>query len=172
MKTIYRSLALALFAGLLLGNAASQTGGGCGAPWIPSSGGQLVGSPAPNFTLPDLAGNQVELENLTNKKPTLLVFWATWCPSCVEEIPTLNDWKKRYPEMEILGVNVEEPLERVQKFSEKVGFQYPVVLDEDGEVAQQYDLVGVPATVLIAKGGRIIYYGYTLPQNIEPLIQT
>ena len=137
----------------------------------PSPGGeQLLGSEAPNFTLPDLAGNKVELASLVHEKPTMLVFWATWCPSCNEEIPILNQWSERYPHLQILAVNVEESGNRVRAFAKKKQIRYPVLLDEKGEVAQLYGLVGIPASVLLAKGGRVIYYGFSLPANVEKLI--
>lgn len=145
---------------LLLGN--------CGFPPPPSD--QFLGNQAPNFVLPNLNSEKVELANLTSQKPTLLIFWATWCPTCNEEIPTLKEWHQKYPELQILAVNVEEPAGRVRAFAEKRGIRYPILLDSEAEVAHQYGLVGIPASVLIAKGGRILYYGFTLPQNIEQLV--
>ena len=129
-----------------------------------------MGNQAPNFVLPNLAGEDVELAALANQKPILLVFWATWCPTCVEEIPVLNDWTKRYPQLQILAVNVEEPPARVRTFVEKRKIQYPVVLDQEAEVAHEFGLVGIPAAVLLAKGGKVIYFGFALPKNIEQLI--
>ena len=156
---------------LLLGSCgSSQPGGGCVSSWAPP-GQELLGNQAPNFTLSSLSGEKVELAGLAQKKPTLLVFWATWCPSCVEEIPILNEWSEKYPGLQILGVNVQEPLKRVQAFAQKRKIRYPIVLDGAGEVAQQYGLVGIPAAILLSKGGKVIYYGFTLPQNIEQLIQ-
>ena len=131
---------------------------------------KLLGSQAPNFILPNLSGQKVELAKVINEKPTLLVFWATWCPTCVEEIPTLNEWAQKYPQLQILGINVQEAKDHVQPFAAKQGMRYSILLDQEGDVSQQYGLVGIPATVLLAKGGRIIYYGFVLPQNIEELI--
>ena len=136
-----------------------------------ASPNRFLGSQAPNFTLPDLQGNKVELANVVHEKPTLVVFWATWCPTCNEEIPTLNQWTELYPGLQILAVNVEEAGDRVRKFAEKKKIRYPVLLDEKGEIAEQYGLVGIPAAVLIAKGGQVIYYGFSLPVNVEQLIK-
>lgn len=166
----FRSVFLVIGIVLLLGSSCSSAGGGCSAPWA-SSGDRLLGSPAPNFILPNLAGEKVELAGLVNQKPTLLVFWATWCPSCVEEVPILNRWSEKYSGLQILGVNVEEPAARVRAFRDRQKIRYPVLLDEKGDVAHQYGLVGIPATILLAKGGRVIYYGFALPRNIEQLIK-
>ena len=135
------------------------------------SGGKLLGNQAPNFTLPNLAGEKVELSSFTNQKPTLLVFWATWCPTCKEEIPTLNEWAQKYSGMQIVGIDVQESKEQLQKFLKKQPIQYPILLDEEADIAGQYGLVGIPASVLIAKGGRVIYFGFSLPENVERLIQ-
>lgn len=137
----------------------------------PSPGERLLGNQAPDFSLPNLSKEEVELSKLVQEKPTMLVFWATWCPTCNEEIPVLNQWVDRYPGLQIVAVNVQESPERVRAFAKKKKIRYSILLDEEGEVAQQYGLVGIPASVLLAKGGKVIYYGFSLPQNVEPLIK-
>jgi thiol-disulfide isomerase/thioredoxin len=164
-----RSSAPFLVGLLLLGNCGAPPGGGCSSSRVTPSE-RFLGSQAPNFVLPDLAGEEVELAALANQKPTLLVFWATWCPTCLEEIPVLNEWSEKYPGLQILAVNVQEPAERVKMFVKKRGVRYAVVLDQEAEVAYEYGLVGVPAAVFLAKGGRVIYYGFSLPRNIDQLI--
>ena len=129
-----------------------------------------TGAKAPDFTLPRLPGDsQVTLSKINGEKPVLLAFWASWCPSCVEEIPALNEMQAKYGDrnFEILSVNVQEPREDVMKFMKEKEIAYSVALDEDGEVASSYGLVGLPASVLLAKGGEILYYGFTLPENPE-----
>jgi len=156
---------------LLLGSCGAQPGGGgCAPAWVPP-GQELLGNQAPNFVLSNLLGEKVELANLVSQKATLLVFWATWCPSCVEEIPVLNQWSEKYPGLQILGINVQEPADRIRPFAEKAKILYPILLDQDGEVAHQYGLVGIPAAILLSKGGKVIYYGFAPPKNIEQLIQ-
>jgi peroxiredoxin len=134
------------------------------------SAGHLLGSEAPNFVLPNLEGEKVELAQMIKEKPVLLVFWATWCPTCLEEIPTLNEWTKKFPQLKILGINVQESMEQIKPFASKRGVNYPVLLDQQAEVAELYGLIGIPAAIVVAKGGRIIYYGFSLPENIEGLI--
>ena len=165
-----RSVLLFLSITFFLGGCGDPSGG-CQAGWAPP-GDQLLGNPAPNFALANLAGEKVELASVVNEKPVLLVFWATWCPSCVEEVPILNEWQEKYPGLQILGVNVEESLERVQSFAETYQVRYPLLLDSDAAVTRDYGLVGIPATVLVSKGGRVLYYGFSLPKNIEQLIES
>ena len=155
---------------LTLGSLAASNEGGCQPQWIsPSS--RMLGTQAPNFTLPALKGEKVELSTITAEKPVLLIFWATWCPTCVEEIPTLNEWHQKYKNLAIFGINVQESNERVKVFKKKKKMLYPILLDGEGEVAGQFGLVGIPAAILLAKGGKIIYFGFSLPQNIEQIIK-
>lgn len=155
-----------LFLFLLLGSCGSPQGAGCAARTAPG----ILGQSAPNFVLPRLEGGEANLAEIVSQKPTLLVFWATWCPSCIEEIPLLNEWAEKYPQLQILGIDVQESRERVGEFLKKREVRYPILLDEEAEVASQYGLVGIPATLLLAKGGRVIYYGFSLPENIEELV--
>ena len=164
-----QALLLSTLAVILVTGCGSGSPGGCAAPGVSPDG--LLGNQAPNFVLPNLAGEPVDLANLVREKPTLLVFWATWCPTCVEEIPLLNEWSEKYPGLRILAVNVQEPRTHVSEFAKHHQIRYPVVLDEEGDVAHEYGLVGIPASVLLAKGGRVLYYGFALPHNIEQLIQ-
>lgn len=159
------SAALLLWVSLTLGSCGGPSGG-CSAS-VPAG---PLGNPAPNFILENLSGEKVELASLVRDKPALLVFWATWCPTCIEEIPVLNEWVEKYPELRILGINYQEPRDRLRPFAEKRGIRYPILLDLEGEVAQQYGLVGIPAVVLVAQGGQVIYYGFSLPQDIDKLV--
>ena len=99
---------------------------------------------------------------------------ASWCPSCVDEIPILNQWHQKYASsgaVSILGVNVLESRERIKTFLSDNSIDFPVLLDSDGETAEQYGISGLPVTVFLAKGGKILYYGFSLPENLEELIQ-
>ncbi len=169
---VRRFASFSLLIALVLGSCGPSTssGGGCGSAWVPTEN-RLLGAQAPNFTLPTVGGEKMELASLVQQKPTLLVFWATWCPTCKEEIPTLNEWSKKYPALQILGIDVQESGERVKAFAKRQKMNYPILLDEEGETAQRYGLVGIPASVLLAKGGKVIYFGFALPENIDSLIR-
>lgn len=169
MNSSFRSYLPLLCVLVLLTGCGLSGEGGCRMPARFEE--SVLGSQAPNFTLPDLDGNSTELSALVAEKPVLLIFWATWCPTCVEEIPVLNEWTAKYPGLKIIGINVQEPAERVKEFSRSQGILYPVLLDQEGEVAQRFGLVGIPASVLILPDGRIAYYGFSLPRNVDRFIQ-
>lgn len=129
----------------------------------------------PDFTLPVYSpeGQSINLHEVNSENPVLLTFWASWCPSCVEEIPTLKEWQKKYgPKgLKVLGVNVQESPEEVGKFLRSHKINYPVLLDKEGDVSNRYGLVGLPVSILMAKGGEVVYYGFSLPPDIEKFLE-
>lgn len=120
---------------------------------------------APDFTLKDLKGTDVTLSSFRGKK-VLLVFGATWCPYCVDEVPHLNAFfdKHRDKDVKILNVDIRESVAKVANFVEKHSIKYTVLLDTDGKVAAQYEVLGIPANVLIDESGMIKYKG-SMPQG-------
>lgn len=117
-----------------------------------------VGYLAPDFTLPDLDGKTVRLSDFRGKKAIFLNFWATWCPPCRLEMPTMEkayqDYKGRG--LEILAVTIDAgPKNVVKNFLEEFKLTFPVLLDPDMEVMHRYRLFSIPATILIDKDGMI-----------------
>jgi len=153
---------------LLLGAVIFASGcgpGGCGLHWPSHLEDQKQ---APDFSLFSLERQEqrTTLSEWTAKGPVLLVFWASWCPPCVQEIPVLNEIRKSYSEdtLKILAVNVGESRETLTVFRQSHSMDYDVLLDTEGVVASKYDIVGLPVAVFLAKGGEILYYGFTLPR--------
>ncbi len=140
---------------------------GCMRPGEAPSGsvqGEL--KPSQRFTLPDTKGQAVSLDRtLAQHKSVLVNFWATWCSYCVEEMPDLIKLQDRVGKdgFTVLAVNVGETAEQASYFIRKQGLNFPVVLDTDSTVAQNYGLVGIPVSYLIDPGGKILgeYHGFT-----------
>lgn len=118
----------------------------------------LAGNPAPDFTLKDLSGNPVKLSSLRGKV-VLLNFWATWCPPCRQEIPSmmlLNKAMEGKP-FQMLAVSEDQGgNEAVAGFFKESGTLLPALLDTDQAVGQRYGLTGVPETFVIGKNGVIL----------------
>lgn len=120
-----------------------------------------AGSPgvkAIDFTLKNLAGKDINLmKDFAKRKVIILVFSATWCPYCVQEIPTLKVVyeKYNYKGVEIIHVDPQESRERVQSLVDKYKIPYPVLLDEKGEVTKQYKVLGIP-TIIFLDQNRVI----------------
>ena len=125
----------------------------------PSGGAQLAkGRPAPNFSLPDLDGQTVSLADYRGKV-VLLNIWATWCPPCVEEMPSME---KLYKELngngfEILAVSIDESgAQDVLPFMQKHKLTFPALIDSRGTLKGLYETTGVPESFIIDKDGILV----------------
>ena len=127
---------------------------GCNKPEAPA----VEGNPAPDFTLKDLSGRPVQLSSLRGKV-VLVNFWATWCPPCREEVPSLirmNQAMQGKP-FQLLAVSIDEGgKDAVADFFRKSGASLPALLDTDGKVARRYGTTGVPETFVIDTKGVIM----------------
>jgi peroxiredoxin len=118
----------------------------------------LEGKPAAPFALPDLDGKTVRLEDFRGKV-VMLFFWATWCPFCKEELPSVNKLaaELKGQGLELLMVDIREPADLVRKVVRERGYTARVVLDESGDVAgKQYGVYGTPTVVLINPQGGML----------------
>ena len=120
-----------------------------------------------DFTLQNLKGENIKLSDLAGQKVILLNFWTTWCPYCVKEIPELKKYYSEYKDkgLEILAINIQETPNQVKNFISKRNVDYPILLDKDGSVANQYGVRGIPTNYLISKDGMIIFSGHSLPSE-------
>ncbi len=117
--------------------------------------GPAVGRPAPDFSLTTLDGETVSLAALRGK-PVVLNFWATWCGPCQREMPVLQSAAQRFAgEVVILGVDEGEMPNVVQDFVSVYRVNFPVPLDIDQTVGDQYGVQGLPTTFFIDADGII-----------------
>ena len=109
--------------------------------------------PLQDFELVNLDDQSVQLSDF-REKVVILNFWATWCPPCRQEMPLLVEIHNKYqPNVIVLGVNSMETSNEVRTFVEGNKLSFPVVLDSDGSVGQQYLVNGLPTTLFIDKKG-------------------
>ncbi len=125
-----------------------------------SSSGQNVevGREAPDFTLPDLEGNQIALSDHRGEV-VLINFWATWCPPCRVEMPDMEAVYREHKDdgFEILGVDQREPKELVEEFVTERGFSWIFLLDEDFDVSQEYSATSIPRSILVDRDGTVAH---------------
>jgi peroxiredoxin len=107
-----------------------------------------VGGPAPDFELTALTGETVRLSQFRGQ-PVLLSFGASWCPDCRLEAPLLEEVYKSHPELVVLLVDLKEDSDTVQRFADEFGMTHPILLDRDGEVAEQYQVFAIPTELFI-----------------------
>lgn len=124
----------------------------------------------PHFALPSvLDGKNIDSDQFQGKV-LLVTFFATWCPPCIQEIPSLIDLQNEYKEkgFSVLGISVDQGSSKsVKKLVEKTGVNYPVVM-ADSKITRDFGgIVGIPTSFLIDKSGNVIksYPGY-VPHNI------
>lgn len=120
------------------------------------------------FSLKDIKGNTVSLSDFEGQG-VILFFWTTWCPHCREQLVTFNN---EYDAMRALGIqlvsiDIGESENVVKRFAQKNSLAYPVLLDYNSTVAEQYEVNGVPTVILISKERAILEYSYRLPSNYK-----
>jgi peroxiredoxin len=118
------------------------------------------GYPAPDFLLPDLAGRQYRLSDFRGKVVFLNV-WATWCPPCRDEMPSMEKLHRSLAGKEFVMLAVSEDAqgrEAVEPFVRQLGLTFPILLDPDGFIPKRYGITGYPETFIIDRSGRIIQH--------------
>jgi peroxiredoxin len=113
--------------------------------------------PAPAFQLKDVNGKSFSLRDYRGKV-VLLNFWATWCPSCKLEMPSLETLHKTLGNkgLVVLTVNVRESADEVKGFFQKQRLWFPALLDEDGDVFERFNVWSLPTTFIIGKKGELL----------------
>ena len=133
---------------------------------------------APEWELLDLQGARVSSSEFTGKV-VVLNFWATWCPPCVHEIPGFIEVQEEYEEdgVVIVGVSLDQAGPAVvEKFAERYGINYPVVMGDRAVVQAYGNIQALPTTFVIDREGNVRFGnpGYmdktTLERIIKPLI--
>lgn len=125
---------------------------------------------APDFSLTTVAGKNVSLKDFKGRN-VMIFFFATWCPSCRDKFPELIKNAPAYVQegVELLVIDAGESPSKVAAFVQKQGVPFDILLDKDMKVAQDYEVVGVPAFVLISKQGQVLYADYDLPDDYRQI---
>ncbi len=119
----------------------------------------FAGNPQPQaIKLADAHGKLFHLNEYSGKI-TVVNFWATWCPPCVEEIPSLNRLRAAMKDQpfELISVNYADTPKQIIDFMKKVNVEFPVLVDPAGKTAQSWNVIGFPSTFVIGKDGKIVY---------------
>jgi len=123
----------------------------------PASGVEL-GARAPDFTLTDLQGQKVMLSQFRGQV-VLVNFWATWCPPCREEMPSMESLHRRFKDqgLVLLALNVDEDgAPAVIDFLKGKDYTFPILLDTGAEVQNLYQVFRFPETFVIDRNGNIV----------------
>ena len=146
-----------LLLGLLLVSVMVVISGG--GVWAMGSRVPAVGTTAEDFQLTDLAGKQQSLSQYRGKV-VLVNFWATWCKPCTTEMPAMQETydKLRNKGFVVLAINELEDEAKVREHIEQYNHTFPVLLDRDNKVANQFGVFGLPVSVFIDEKGVVREY--------------
>lgn len=139
------------------------------------SNGFVAFSQIPDVNVQDIDQNWVSLNDLKGKELTVLDFWATWCKPCVTSIPKLNKLYIQFSEkgVEFIGVNVDAPrsIAKVKPFANSLDIQYPIVLDPDQDLVNQFNVNVFPTLMVYNKKGEEVFVHEGFNPGDEQLIQ-
>jgi peroxiredoxin len=109
-----------------------------------------------DFTLRDLDGHDWSMKDL-HGKVVLVNFWATWCPPCRKEMPSLQQLYTRFKDqgLVILAIS-DEQFNKVQPFVSKININFPVLLDPNEIVHHQFNIEGIPKTFVYDREGKLV----------------
>ena len=115
-------------------------------------------SPNPvDFRLPDLNGIRVDLSDFRGKI-VFLNFWATWCPTCVTEMPSMEKLhqKLRNKDFAMVTISIQDSAPQVKDFYVKNKLTFTALLDSTGEIGAGFGLRAIPTTLILDKTGQAI----------------
>ena len=116
------------------------------------------GVEAPDFTYPDLNGKEVSLAGYRGKV-VLVNVWATWCPPCRQEMPSMQRLYEKFKgeNFEILAVSIDsERSEAVASFMREMNLAFPALVDPGETIKPLYGITGVPESFIIDKKGIVV----------------
>lgn len=127
--------------------------------WSMGSRVPAVGTAAEDFALVGLDGKEQRLSQYRGKV-VLVNFWATWCKPCTTEMPAMQATydKLRDKEFVVLAINELEDEAKVREHIKQYGHTFPVLMDRDNKVANQFGVFGLPVSVFIDEKGVVQEY--------------
>jgi len=128
-----------------------------------------IGAMAPRFTLKDIEGTEIALNNQRGKV-VLINFWATWCPPCRQEMPGIqNVFEKHQGELVVLAIDNDEPEDLVREFQQALGLTFNILLDPAARVQLQYQIRSYPTSLFIDENGiiQIVHIGLMTETQLE-----
>ncbi len=132
-----------------------------------------VDYPAPQLDLTDLSGKSVSLDDYLGKV-VLVNLWATWCPPCREEMPTLQKFYEKYKDkgFVLIAIDQEETLEVVAPFVAEFGLTFPVWLDLEYLAEREFNTSSLPSSYVIDRAGtvRLMWIGGISKSNLEKFV--
>jgi peroxiredoxin len=130
-------------------------------------------SSAPDFTLPTDQGVAYHLAESRGKEVVVLFAWASWCPSCREEMPMVNQLHEQLADLPVrlFGVNMQEKPKQVARARATNHLKFDILLDQQGTFARAYGIYGIPQVMVIDKKGKLRYRDFGPPANFVEAVK-
>ena len=129
----------------------------------------------PDIEARDLNQKLVSLSQLQGEKVTVIDFWATWCKPCVSAIPKLNLIYEKFEGngVQFIGINVDGPRNqsKVKPFSKSMGINYPVLLDPDHDLVDDFNVNAFPTLLIFNNRGQKVFTHEGFSPGDEQIIQ-
>jgi peroxiredoxin len=110
----------------------------------------------PDFTLNDLSGKPLHMADLRGKV-VLLNFWATWCPPCRKELPSLEALSARFGSRGLVVIGIsDEDAAKVEPFVRRQAISYPILLDPGRSVKRAFAIQGIPKSFVYDRSGKLV----------------
>ena len=132
--------------------------------------GPHEGQHGPNFNAPLMSGGEAEFARFRGK-PTMVVFWASWCGPCRKEAPQIVDVYRQYGSaINVVGINAGESTAVAQRAAAEMGIKWPVLMDSDGAIQRMYKVSGIPLVLILDAEGVVRHRNNGVPSNVHRLI--
>jgi thiol-disulfide isomerase/thioredoxin len=138
--------------------------------WVLFAAGNALSATAmPRFKLPDIMTGEVVDSKELNGTSLLVIFFATWCPPCIQEIPNLIELQNEYSSknFSVIGLSVDQGENVVKKLVTKKGINYPVMMADNSVTREFGGVYGIPTSFLVNSRGNVVkkYTGY-VPHSV------
>ena len=109
-----------------------------------------------DFTLKSNSGENIKLTELRGQV-VMINFWASWCGTCIKQLPILNKFHKKYKTkgFTVLAINIEEKSKKALRITQKKKLKMPVLFDTYNHVSRYYSVSSIPVSILIDRDGYI-----------------
>lgn len=124
------------------------------------------GDTAPNFSITTTAGDLMTPRSFGGKV-LVLNFWASWCPPCVEEAPSLNEFAKTLKSsgVVVLGISVDRNDRSFDNFLKRFSVAYPIARDPEENISYRYGTYKIPESYIIDRNGKVVRKFAGLPER-------
>jgi len=134
-----------------------------------------TGQTVPAFELPRLNDSPLAFPADVKGQVVAIRFWADWCPFCESEMRDIEPLYLAYRDrgLAVVAVNVRQEAETAERFIQRLGISYEVLLDEEGTLARRFGVIGLPTTFFVDRHGRLAtrVLGESTPEVFEQIVE-